>query len=562
MLGIVASPLVVPLGHLVELRLCSFFEAMPRVYWILLLFLWTCVSAGCRPDQEREEALSALEETAALDRADVLITNPDCLAPALSYIPRHGTDKQKMMLWYYLGRIQTNGGDFGAASLSFERAEALEDIVGDPHLTGLVNRAYAGVFNWMYDVREDSLHLLKAIRAFDAAGDTLHAAEAGLRLAVAFCSDREWDKSYAQFMRVRSMAMKHDMLAFRYRLCLASFLATAPDEYDDLDALTLFEEARTFNPSLPVDNAIDYGYILALSGRENEGLHIWDSLERAHPEGLMNLDYKRYSYLEQKGRFEEASFYLDRVVQRHDSVLLARISDLAGNSQRNYLETMAREEREERERARNLQAGILSGSIFLIITMLLAGMAVYQNERSKRLESQHVLEDTRRLVSRLEDAEKKYLMRIHTLSRDVRNTRSALDAARSDYLYLFRSSYRKLGELFEARYYAKSEVSLSKKVADILKSINGGPGSNLQLLQFIEDKLDRPVTHLREDLVDLKEEEVWLFCYLVIGYDASLISLLMEVGSINTVYSRKKRLLERIKRLPPAKAKRYLDLID
>ena len=74
--------------------------------------------------------------------------------------------------------------------------------------------------------------------------------------------------------------------------------------------------------------------------------------------------------------------------------------------------------------------------------------------------------------------------------------------------------------------------------------------------------MDRPVTHLREDLVDLKEEEVWLFCYLVIGYDASLISLLMEVGSINTVYSRKKRLLERIKRLPPAKAKRYLDLID
>ena len=50
--------------------------------------------------------------------------------------------------------------------------------------------------------------------------------------------------------------------------------------------------------------------------------------------------------------------------------------------------------------------------------------------------------------------------------------------------------------------------------------------------------------------------------YLVIGYDASLISLLMDVGSINTVYSRKKRLLERIKRLPPARAKRYLALID
>ena len=220
------------------------------------------------------------------------------------------------------------------------------------------------------------------------------------------------------------------------------------------------------------------------------------------------------------------------------------------------------EEQAESERARDLQKAVLAGSVLLIFLLALAGVIVVQNERTQRLASQQTLEDTKRLVSRLEDAEKRYLTRIHTLSRDIRNTRSALEAARSDYLYLFRSSYRKLGELFEARYYAKSDVSLSKKVADILKTIDGGPGGNLQLLRFIEDKLDHPVSGLQTDIPDLKEEEIWLFCYLVIGYDASFISLLMDVGSINTVYSRKKRLLERIKKLPPARAKRYLDLID
>lgn len=506
--------------------------------------------------------MSALEETAALDRSGVDITDPDCLEPALSYIPRYGSDGQKMMLWYYLGRIQFNRGELGEAAVSFEKAEEMAANVGNPHYEGLINRAMAAVFNRTMNVREDSLHLRRAVEAFDAAGDTLHAAEAGLRLAVAYYNDRNWDKAYAQFMRVRPMALKNEMLAFRYRLSLGSFLLDAPRDYGTEDALDLFEAARAFSGSLPTEKCVDYGYALSLSGRDREALRIWDSLDRAHPEGLMQLDYRRYSYLKQHGDAPQAMTFLEKGALLQDSVLRIQMSEMVSRSQRDYMEAVAGEERSEAERSRDLQKGMLAGGLLLIGLLVLAGVVIIQNERAKRLESQQTLEDTKRLVSRLEEAEKKYLTRIHTLSRDVRNTRSALELARSDYLYLFRSSYRRLGELFEARYYAKSDVTLSRKVADILKTIDGGPGSNLQLLNFIEDKLDRPVMHLREDIPDLKEEEIWLFCYLVIGYDASLISLLMDVGSINTVYSRKKRLLEKIKKLPPAKAKRYLDLVD
>lgn len=506
--------------------------------------------------------MSALEETAALDRSGVDLTDLDCLKPAMSYIPQHGNDEQKMLLWYYLGRIQFNRGELAEAAVSFERAEDWSAGVGDPHYVGLINRSMASVFNRTLNVREDSLHLRKAVTAFREAGDTLHAAEAGLRLAVAYNNDRKWDKAYEQFMQVLPYAMKNEVLAFRFRLSLGSLLLDDPRDYTPSDVLDLFEQARAFNASLPTEKYIDYGYALMLAGREKEAQHLWDSLDCAHPEGLMQLDYRRYSHLKGKGDAKRAMAYLERAVQLQDSVLRTQTSEMVSRSQRNHMEALAGEERAEAERVRGLQRGILVGSVFLITLLILAGVIVFQTERSKRVESQQTLEDTRRLVSRLEEAEKKYLTRIHTLTRDVRNTRSALESARSDYLYLFRSSYRRLGELFEARYYAKSEVSLSKKVADILKTIDGGPGSNLQLLQFIEDKLDRPIMHLRQDIPDLKEEEIWLFCYLVIGYDASLISLLLDVGSINTVYSRKKRLLERIKKLPPAKAKRYLDLID
>ena len=200
----------------------------------------------------------------------------------------------------------------------------------------------------------------------------------------------------------------------------------------------------------------------------------------------------------------------------------------------------------------------------LLLALLLSSVAAafIRKIRSEQLEIRQKLADSQRLVSRLQDAETRYRNRIHTLRRSVRNTESALEAFRSEYLYVFRSGFRRLGTLFEARYYAKSERSFCQRVGEVLKEIDGDPEGQKLLVAFIEGRLDRPVAGLREDLPDLKDEDIRLFMYLVIGFDASLISLLMGINSLSTVYSRKKRLVGKIRKLPPAKARRYLVLME
>lgn len=535
-------------------------KSVLRVFWSSLCIL--SFLSGCQPfDKERQEAAAALEKTAALDRSGMDLMDPEILQPALSFFPSHGNEDERMRLWYYLGRIQFNRGEYVDAAVSFEMADEWAVKTGNLHFEGLINRSMASVFNRTLNVREDSLHLLRAIEAFEAAGDSLYAAEAGLRLAAAYYNDKKWSKAREQFGKVRPSAMQNEQLAFRYRLSMGSFLLDAPGENNWPEALDLFEEALAFSGRLPVEKSIDYGYALTLAGREREGLHLWDSLERMYPEGLMLLDYRRYSYYKLKQDPWDALPCLERSAQLQDTLLRSQTSEMVSRSQRNYLEAVAREERSEMERQRDLHRGLFAGGILLVVLLALANVIIIQKERAKRLESQQTLDDTRRLVSRLEETEKRYLTKIHTLNRDVRNTRSALETIRSEYLYLFRSNYRQLGELFEANYYAKSDTSLSRKVGDILKGIDGNHSGNYQLMQFIEEKLDRPLTHLKEDIPELKEEELWLFCYLVIGYDASLISLLMDINNLNTVYSRKNRLLERIRRLPPSKSRRYLSLI-
>ena len=78
---------------------------------------------------------------------------------------------------------------------------------------------------------------------------------------------------------------------------------------------------------------------------------------------------------------------------------------------------------------------------------------------------------------------------------------------------------------------------------------------------YIEEHLGHPIADLQQDIPSLGEKDIRLFCYLVIGYDAPLIAALMGVGKDRTIHDWKSRLVSKIRRLPPARAKRYLDLI-
>ena len=99
-------------------------------------------------------------------------------------------------------------------------------------------------------------------------------------------------------------------------------------------------------------------------------------------------------------------------------------------------------------------------------------------------------------------------------------------------------------------------------MGEILKEIDGDRKGFRQLRKYIEEKLDKPISRLLKDIPDLKEDDIRLFCYLVIGYEPSLISLLMGIDNLGTVYSRKHRLLDRIRKLPASRARRYLELVS
>ena len=106
-----------------------------------------------------------------------------------------------------------------------------------------------------------------------------------------------------------------------------------------------------------------------------------------------------------------------------------------------------------------------------------------------------------------------------------------------------------------------TESVLYRRVCEALKDIDGDSKGFQRLQDYIEDHLGHPIASLQEDIPALGEKDIRLFCYLVIGYDAPLIAALMGVAKDRTIHDWKSRLVTRIRRLPAAKARRYLDLI-
>lgn len=526
----------------------------------LLLVLVCCQ----RRDSLKRRAYESLDTVVRLYEAGADTIDAELLAPALAYFPSKGDAATNARLWYQWGLITYYRGEYDKAIVSFERALKHARAVENRHLEGLVCRAMADLYNRTYNIREDTVYMRKAWLAFDAAEDSLYRAETALRLVGAYMNARQWDKADALLQEVLPVCLRNGVLAARGMDVYASYQLNAPDG-DPALAARCFEAVAAAGVPLGDDRLCDWGYALYLTGRKDRALRLWDSLDRLHPEGMVQLRFRQYDRYRLEGEAMKALDLLERSALRQDSILVAQTSDAVGQAQRDYLEAVAEGERITAARERDRIRATWVVSILAVVLLLLSGYVLWQEQRERLDTVRLALEESQRLAKRLSEAEHRHINKIESLERNARNRESSLETIRANYLDTLRDGYRRLGRLFEDKQFAETQTMtesvLYRRVCETLKDIDGDCKGFQRLQDYIEDRLDHPIASLQKDLPTLSDKDIRLFCYLVIGYDAPLISALMDVGKDSTVHTWKKRLVDRIRRLPVSKARRYLDLI-
>ena len=531
---------------------------------LLIVGLFLCLVGCVRPDSVRQRAIHSLDTVIRLYEAGCDSIDAELLAPALAYFPEKGDAATKGRLWYQSGYISYCHGDFANAIVSFEKALEQARLSGDRHLEGLICRAMADTYNQTYNSREDTAYLRRAWLAFGVESDTLYQAETALRLVAAYMNDREWKRAGDLLEQVVPISTRHPEL---YGICMsiqASYELDSPGG-DPAKSVHCFEEAAAWGFPLSDDKCCDWGYALFLAGRKKEALDLWNTLEQRHPEGLQHLKVRRYQSYTLDGDYERALPLLEESAVRGDSILRIQTSEAVSRSQRDYQEAVAEGERLQAARERDRKRTILVVGVLMALLLSLTGFILLREERDRLNTARRALEESEAMVQKLSEAEHRHLNKIHSLTTSARTRQQELDDIRSEHLFMLRDGFKRLGRLFEDRRFAETqaqtETVLYKRVGEILKEIDGDEKGIQRLQDYVEEHLGHPLSNLRKDVPSLKDKDVLLFCYLVIGYDAPLISVLMDTGKESTVYTWKNRLLDRIKRLPPAKAQRYLDLV-
>lgn len=131
---------------------------------------------------------------------------------------------------------------------------------------------------------------------------------------------------------------------------------------------------------------------------------------------------------------------------------------------------------------------------------------------------------------------------------------------------LISSKYEMLENLCRVVVESSDEKMARRKIAEKVTSLIEDMSIGDDTIKKIENKVneihDNLIFDLRKELPSLKEEDIRLYLYCVLGFSSAVITLFLKKDSINLIYSRKKRLKAKIHTLELEKRARFLYYID
>lgn len=136
---------------------------------------------------------------------------------------------------------------------------------------------------------------------------------------------------------------------------------------------------------------------------------------------------------------------------------------------------------------------------------------------------------------------------------------------RSQFIRQYKAQFATLQQLAEealtARHRTDPEKYLARKANELARLVSDDEKGWKEFEARLDRDLDGIMTHLREDYPDRQEKTYRLIGYLIAGFDATAISLLLDY-SVDSVYVRKSRILKDLKALDSPRRQQYLEMIQ
>lgn len=514
-----------------------------------------------------QHARYSLLYTMALARNHRDIPDLRIIKPAASYYERHGSNDDRMKMYFYLGVAQYDTGDPEAAIASYLRAKEYSSRSDNLVFRGIISSSISDVYLWNNNNSESILYCKEACDYFAQAKDSFRLWNTTGLLANRYSNIRDWAKADSLYSIFFSQPIRDTSIYARQLLNLAwnNIFKHGSDPHESID---LFRKATgEFGGTPSLSDYCVYAYASEIIGDYDTANDLIRQLENVDSSSTI-LKIWKYRISKHRADYKTALTYLEQSLNDQNSEVLETVGQSVALAQSDYYENKSLLLDKDRRLQRQVK-----WMIFLIAVMMVAsGLGIYSKRKKiwqRQVEEMSFINDE--VSQRLNEAllsEKEHLRSIDSLAsanelaeKNIQTLSEKLSSAaekeqvlmglRAKYVQANKRRYAQLNVL--CRQYLESPNASRngkdkiyaevKKILAILDEPN-----QKELESMLDDNLDGIMTKLRAAIPDTTEKDFRFISFLILGFDTKTISRMMDYN-VNTVYTKRYIIKEKISKL-------------
>lgn len=514
-----------------------------------------------------QRARYSLLYTMALDRNHLTIQDLRVIKPAASYYENHGSNDDKMKMYFYLGTAQYDTGDPESAIASYIRAKEYSSRSDNLVFRGIISSSISDVYLWNNNNSESISYSKEAYDYFAQAKDSFRLWNTTGSLACLYSNIQDWAKADSLYSVFFSQPIRDTSIYAEQLLTLAwnNIFKPGSDPHESID---LFRKATgEFGGTPSLNDYCVYAYASEIIGDYDTANDLIRQLENVDSSSTI-LKIWKYRISKHRADYKTALTYLEQSLNDQNSEVLETVGQSVALAQSDYYENKSLLLDKDRRLQRQVK-----WMIFLIAVMMVAsGLGIYSKRKKiwqRQVEEMSFINDE--VSQRLNEAllsEKEHLRSIDSLAsanelaeKNIQTLSEKLSSAaekeqvlmglRAKYVQANKRRYAQLNVL--CRQYLESPNASRngkdkiyaevKKILAILDEPN-----QKELESMLDDNLDGIMSKLRAAIPDTTEKDFRFISFLVLGFDTKTISRMMDYN-VNTVYTKRYIIKEKISKL-------------
>ena len=468
------------------------------------------------------KANHALLHAMALDKNYIDVTDDSIAQVAVDYYSRKGISKNKARAYYYLGIAYYYQKDYEKAILEFTKAEKVAELC-DSLYWGMTKDIQGHTYEMTYNDKE-------AINCFEKAYDIYHnllnlnkAQSVQFKLARALINNLQYEEAEKKLSALLADKSINEELRLRYSH-LYAYLKIIQPKRDPQKSIELYEKFIDSEGVMTIQDYWAYAFALNLVGRNNDSREIVDELIEI--DSTSTASYWLYLINKYEGNATKALSFLEESGYKDNKVITETLNQSLSLAQRDYYESQS-ELAEYKIKNRTLS--LISVIVISILSIVVIILFITRYIRKQREEK---------------DSYIRYADEVSRQLHLLRSEADSLPVLKRKYLELYKSKFEDLRILCDNYLQYKDRTDAERrmygKVVSMINELRNDAGHNAELEMMLNADLDNIITNIRSE-IKMKEIDYSIYCYLVIGFDATTISRLLDV-SVNTIYIRKSRI--------------------